>query len=183
MDTVVLCGGEEGQEPVHTLFDVLRAAGFGTLYVTERSASFLQPAAGADFLVLDSAALREVNAPRGVALFRPQAPEKRPRLPSGFYAVVDSDDPGTAAALQNAGFGTVLCGLSQKNTVTFSSIGSENAVVSLQRGLATLRGGDAGPVEVPVAFGRPRGSYALLAAVAVVLLAGKALPEGGLVLP
>ncbi len=182
MNTVVLCGAEEGQETVHTLFDVLHAAGFGVLYVTERSASFLQPAADADFLVLDNPSLREVNAPCGVALFRAQAPEKRPRLPAGFFAVVDSDDP-VAAALGNAGFGTVLCGHSQKDTVTFSSIGSENAVVSLQRGLATLQGGEAGPVEVPVAFARPRGSYALLAAVAVVLLSGKALPEAGLVLP
>lgn len=98
--------------------------------------------------------------------------QKGYNIPKNFFAVVDPENEEAVAMLRKNCMQTITCGLSQKDSVTFSSINQDGAVVSLQRGLVRLDGKLTEPEEVPVKFNSSHSQYAVLAAVAVLLLSG-----------
>jgi hypothetical protein len=184
MTTILMCGAENGAETVNTLFSAIRAADCSVLHICEKTASIIPPKANIpDFFVIDNSTIKNMHTGGGIALFRKHVPKRRHiEIPPTFFAVIDSDNGEAADMLRGDGIQTVTCGLSQKDTVTFSSLDEDRAVVSLQRGLCAIDGSDVGPAEVPVAFSPSRGGYPLLAAVAVLLLSGVEMPDGGLIL-
>ena len=89
------------------------------------------------------------------------------RLPADAVVIVSSEEEEQLRQLARLRVQTVTCGLSCKDTVTFSSKSEESAVISLMRAVRGLSG----------AFPRQTGDYPLLACAAVLLLAG-AFPDG-----
>lgn len=180
MNTILMCGTEDGTETTDILLAVIEAAHLGAVYISEKTVLTVPPQAESpDFIIIDSEKIENLNIQKGVALFRGHMPRHK-RIPQDFIAVIDSDSMEAADILRGDGIQTVTCGLSQKDTVTFSSLESGSAVVSLQRGLKTLDGTESDPADVPIYFCRPHGGYPLLAAVAVLLLCGAAFPSDGL---
>ena len=179
-----MCGSESGTDTVNTLFAAIRASALGAVHICEESVAIVPPKAKTlDFIVIDNKKIKNVHTQPGIALFRKHVPRgQHIEIPPSFYAVIDSDNGEAADMLRGDGIQTVSCGLSQKDTVTFSSLENDCAVVSLQRGLKALDGTDIGPVEVPVAIAHSHSEYSLLAAVAALLLSGVKMPEEGLLL-
>lgn len=182
MNTVLICGSDKGGETVNLLFSAIRAVHSGVLHIREDSVAVVPPKVKRpDFVVIDNPAIKNVYTSCGIALFCKQA-SRGIEIPPSFFAVVDSDSVGAVSLLRGKGIETVTCGLSQKDTFTFSSLENDHAVVSLQRSIKALDGSDIVPVEVPVAFSASHSEYPVLAAVAVLLLCSVPLPEDGLVL-
>lgn len=179
MNTVFLCGERGGPELADTLFDAVRASGSAALHVTDRLIAAVPPeSADPDYLVFDHFPAEYVRLGGGIAVFRENA-AKAPdflRIPNDFCAVLDSGAAGVLDTVRGNCRQTVLCGLSEKDTITFSSLGADSAVISLQQTVVTLRGNVIEPREIPVRFGIPRGKYPLLAAAAVLLLTDR-LPD------
>lgn len=184
MNTVIMCGAQDGNETVNVLFSAIRSCGYSALHVCDKSVSMIPPGAQApDFIVIDNQHIKNVHTNKGIALFKNRVKQKvELDIPPSFYAVIDSDNSEAVNMLRGDGIQTVVCGLSQKDTVTFSSLENDRAVVSLQRGLKAIDGTDIDPVEVPIAFSGCKNEYPILAAVAVLLLCGAAIPEDGLCL-
>lgn len=95
------------------------------------------------------------------------------QVPTGFVAVAPSDAPAALRMLERQGTPTVTCGMSAADTVTLSSIHESRAVVCLQRTLSTLSGGKVEPGDFPVGLAAPVSPYGLMAAMAILLLAGE----------
>lgn len=95
------------------------------------------------------------------------------QVPAGFVAVAPSDTPAALRILEKQGAPAVTCGMSGADTVTLSSIHENRAVVCLQRTLATLTGGEVEPGDFPVGLAAPISPYGLMAAMAILLLAGE----------
>ena len=91
--------------------------------------------------------------------------------------IVSSEEEEQLRQLARLRVQTVTCGLSCKDTVTFSSKSEESAVISLMRAVRGLSGEAMEPMDLPVAFPRQTGDYPLLACAAVLLLAGT-FPDG-----
>lgn len=185
METVLLYGQDKGCELADTLFGAVRAAGCTALHVAFHSVSIIPPGTEApEFLVLEQDTVPEMHVGSGVLVFKPGVAAFRRDfcVPGGFSAVVDPLNEDAVRLLQKCCLQTVTCGMSLRDTLTFSSIGGETAVVSLQRALVTLKGETVEPREIPVRFGNGHGQYALLAAVAVLLLCGR-MPENELWVP
>ena len=72
---------------------------------------------------------------------------------------------------------SVRCGLSAGDELTLSSIGRDNALLSLQKDITTLSGTLLEPQEIPVELARPAEPEAVLAAAGAMLLLG-ADPDG-----
>ena len=159
MTTILMYGTENGTQTVNTLFSAIRAAHYSAFHLCEESVSIIPPKAKApDYFVIDNKTIKNVHTGGGIALFRKHVPQRQHiEITPAFFAVIDSDNSEAADMLRGDGIQTVTCGLSQKDTVTFSSLGSDRAVVSLQRGLCALDGSKVGPVEVPVAFSPSHG--------------------------
>ena len=176
METVLLYGADEEGKIRDTLLAALRAASpeVGVLHMAPKSLAMFPPEAQTPgFLVVEDAPMAYIRMPRGVAVLCPGVTTRRgSRIPSGFCAVVDPGSEGAIRLLLKNGVETVTCGLSPKDTITFSSIGQEHAVVALQRGLRTLDGSIAEPAELPIRFEARHTGFGLLASVAVLLLLG-----------
>jgi len=184
MKTIFMCGNENGTETVNMLFSAIRSSHCSAFHICEEAVSIIPPKAKTpDFIVIDNQNIKNVHTQGGIALFKKHVPQRQHiEIPPAFFAVVNSDNSEAADMLRGDGVQTVTCGLSQKDTVTFSSLENDRAVVSLQRGLKSLDGSDIEPVEVPVSFSPAHGEYPILAAVAVLLLSGVSIPEHGLIL-
>ena len=182
MNTVFMCGTEIGFETINMLFSAIRAVHSSAIHITKDSVALIPPQIKTpDFLIIDNPGISKVHTPGGIALFRKHTPTiQHFEIPAAYFAVVDSENRGAVDMLRNDGIQTVTCGLSLKDTVTFSSLDSDRAVVSLQRGLKALDGTDIDPVDVPITFRPSHSEYPLLAAVAVLLLSRVLLPDGGL---
>lgn len=182
MNTILMCGTENGTETIDMLLAAIEAAHFGAVYICENTVSVIPPQSKTpEFMVIDNDKIQNLNTRGGIALFRKHIPpEQHIKIPPAFFAVIDSDSHEAADMLRGDGIQTVTCGLSQKDTVTFSSLESRCAAVSLQRGLKTIDGTDIGPADVPVSFLTPHEGYSLLAGIAVLLLSGVTFPDEGL---
>lgn len=175
-------GSESGPETVNMLFSAIRAVHLSAVHISEDTVSLIpEKAKDPDFLILDNPNISNVYIPGGIVLFREHTfPRQHIDIPSAYFAIVDSENREAAKMLHNDKIETVTCGLSQKDTVTFSSLDSDRAVISLQRGLKALDGTEIGPVEVPVTFNPSHSEYSLLASIAVLLLSCVKIPESGL---
>lgn len=182
MDTVLLCGPEKESEITDVLLSAIRSVKASALLVTAKSLSLLPPDAGkADFLILDDTGLRNLRIDKGIAVFKKGITASfNIEIPKNFVAVADPTDSDAIPALRRNEVRTVTCGLSMKDTLTFSSMDSERAVVSLQREIKTTGNGTVYPREFPVAFTAAHSEYSILAATAVLLLSGIEIPDKGL---
>lgn len=183
MNTVILCGEEKDGAVTNTLFAFFRSVGVGFLYLASRSLSFTPGNRDtADYLVVDNETIADYRLPSGIVVFRSDMAGSAPemRFPPQFIAVLEPRNTAAANLLKAQGIHTVTCGLSQRDTVTFSSLTETSAVVSLQREIQSIDGEDILPREVPLAFSRPKPDYPMLAAMSVLLLSGAQLPENGL---
>ncbi len=184
MNTVFMYGTEESSETINILFSAIRSVHSSALHISRETVSLIPlKTKNPEFLVIDNPSIENIHTHGGIVLFGKHAPIRHHiDIPSAYFAVVDSENKNAANMLRVDGIQTVTCGLSQKDTVTFSSLDNDRAVVSLQRGLKALDGSDIDPVEVPVAFSPSHSEYPVLAAVAVLLLACVKIPDVGLVL-
>ncbi|MEG0753911.1 MAG: hypothetical protein RR461_08775 [Angelakisella sp.] len=92
---------------------------------------------------------------------------------SDCVVIADMADDAAATFAAERGLRLLDCGLSSKASLTFSSIGMETGVISLQRGIFDLYGNKLDPFDLPLAI-EPVPYYPVLAAAGILLLSGKA---------
>lgn len=88
-------------------------------------------------------------------------------------AVVDSCNEKLLPLVASTKLPAITCGLSAKDTLTLSSIGTDNAVIDLQRSVTCFDGSVAEPQEIPVRLGGSADSFALMAAASICILSGE----------
>ena len=182
MIAILLCGPEKRGDMINVLLSSLRASGASVLYITSKTVSLLPTdAEHADFLLIDSVNIQDIHLDRGIAVFTGAASDYAEiNLPESFFAVVEPENEKAIDVIKKKSLQPVTCGLSQRDTLTFSSLSAEGAVVSLQREIRSIGSGSILPREIPVKLRSPCSDYQLLAAVAVLLLSGRQIEESGL---
>ena len=93
----------------------------------------------------------------------------REKFPEKFLPIVDEQNINAIKCLEKIGKITVTCGLSDKNTISFSSISDTEAVVTLQRYL-NKKGKIIEPHEFILNFSKPYDPNVLLIISGVLLL-------------
>lgn len=184
MDTVLLYGNDKDNAVAGTLFAAVRAMGGAALHMTQKAVSLIPPGAERpEFLVLEKSEMPEMHVGGGIIVFKQGLSvfQTNFTVPGGFSAVVDPVNEEAVRLLKKSGLQTITCGMSLRDTLTFSSIDIDSAVVSLQRTINTLHAETVEPRELPIRFSRGRDPFALLAAVGVLLLCGKAPQENLLI--
>lgn len=182
MNTIVLYGAEKDDAVSRVLLAALRGLHAGVLHLTAKTVALLPPDVPAPaVLLVDDGCAHTPQLAECVLLFKGRCAGHLPeKLPPACAAVLAAQDEAAAAPVRAARIPTVTCGLSPKDTVTFSSRAPGSAVISLLRALHGADGREIEPRELPVALSTPRDDYPLLACVAALWLAGCKLPENGL---
>lgn len=94
-------------------------------------------------------------------------------MPEGITVIVSSEETQQLKALSTSPVQTITCGLSSKDTVTFSSNSEDTAVISLLREIERVDNLPQEPMDVPVTFPQGTDGFSLLAATAALILTGK----------
>lgn len=92
-------------------------------------------------------------------------------VPDDCVVIASTEDEAAACYAARRGLRLLDCGLSNKASLTFSSIGRETGVISLQRTVADLYGVSIEPLELPIGF-EPKPYFPMLASIGVLLLSG-----------
>lgn len=182
MNTVLMCGNCREEKTLNILLAFLNAVDCGAVFIGDETVSLIpKKIKQADFVIVENKHIKKIYTGNGVALFRKDFDgREKIEIPPSFLAVIDSDNEKAADMLKRMGISTITCGFSQKDTVTFSSLENDSAVVSLQRGITALDGSEVLPVDIPVALDPVGNEYQILAATAVLLLSGIPIPGGGI---
>ncbi|ADU27889.1 hypothetical protein [Ethanoligenens harbinense] len=182
MNPIILYGSEKDENIANMLLAALRSLRVGVLRLTAQSVTLLPPCVpDVSYLLLDDGQMRSVQMDHCILLFKANCSGLGGvTLPRAHAAVLEPENEEAAALLQAQHVPIVTCGLSQKNTVTFSSRTPATAVVSLQREIHATDGAPVEPRELPVTLSSPRDDYPLLASVAALWLAGISFPDKGL---
>ena len=183
MTPVVLYGAAtpDGARLCSGLLHALSKNG-GALHVGGDRAGLSAPDGGCDFLVIESDRPMELNIPDGVIIFKSTldhfANFTGPAIPEGFTAVVESCNAGALTLLRRSGATVITCGMASTDTMSLSSIAEQSGAVSLLREIRTLSGETVEARDIPVSYTPGLSEYGVLAACAVLLLAGRD-PEHG----
>lgn len=92
------------------------------------------------------------------------------QLPAGITVIAASDDERQLKSLAKAQIPVITCGLSSKDTFTFSSKEEESAVVALMRNVKSVYGHTIEPMEVPITFPPKTDEFTLLSYMATLIL-------------
>jgi len=180
MITVLLYGSDNSTELTSALLGCISAINSSVLYLTANLVS-LPPAntQKIDFMVIDNMNINSVCAQKGIVVFKQDISgiSNLLEIPNEFIAVTDPENTEAVIMLQKNGMQTITCGLSQKDTLTYSSIDAERAMISLQREIKTIDGETVYPMEIPIKLKSIHGDYPALASFAVLLLSGIDLKE------
>lgn len=88
------------------------------------------------------------------------------------YLIFDSSNPSDIETAKNSGGEVITCGLSLRDSVTFSSLTEENCVISIQRSITRFDGKKTEPCEIPCKITSADDKYAVLCANLLIVLLG-----------
>lgn len=171
--TIFLCGKRGGDTFAKTVTNAAVRYGGAQICGGGRLRGSAEPA----FLIYECESPPGISIPKGILVFKDSFSSGLPsRVPGGFLAVFSEGNTAAARALEGTGISAVTCGTAARDTVSAASLGFPQSVVSLQRSIRTLSGTVLEPHDIPVTLREPYPPEPLLAASAVLLIAG--IPSG-----
>lgn len=170
MNQLILLGGNRDDPMADFLFKNLSRRFCVTCCTGER---VLMRGSGRELLFLFYPELRAAEGKRGLYLACAGRPLPEGLfLPEGAAVIVSSEEEGQLRELSRLGARAVTCGLSGKDTVTFSSREEGRAVISLMREVTGPAGIRVEPMDLPVNIPKGVGDYPILACGAALMLLG-----------
>lgn len=128
---------------------------------------------GRELLLFNTENLSQVNGGTSILVLKPSADLAGLSSVSGnVIALANSNCPEQLAKLAEKKIRTVVCGLSSKDTVTFSSFNDSRAAVSLQRTVETPDGRVVEPMEVMLELEFSYDPLSVLFYTAVMMICG-----------
>lgn len=129
--------------------------------------------AGRDLLFLSPSRLTRINGGPSILVVRPGTDlTGLSRISGNVIALADSSCPEQLAKLAEQKVRTVVCGMSSKDTVTFSSFSEGSAAVSLQRTVESPDGRRVEPMEVALDLGHSYDPLSVLFYAAAMMICG-----------
>ena len=137
------------------------------------------PDDSAKFAIIGTGQLESYNAPFGVLVIHDPPPTaKRLKLSSGIVPLIVSDSRRSRRLLRDCENPTVCCGMSQRDTLTLSSITGDRALVCVRRSIE-LPGTELDEGEIGVDIGQPCDADTVMLLTAALLIGGVEPPDSG----
>ena len=124
---------------------------------------------GKSLMLLSLPSLSYCRSDQCISILTPHTNLQEP-LPAGTTVIAASDDERQLKSLAKAQIPVITCGLSSKDTFTFSSKEEESAVVALMRSVKSVYGHTIEPMEVPITFPPKTDDFTLLSYMASLIL-------------
>lgn len=171
MIDILFAGGNGDQSLVRTVEEALCSRFSAAVFPGSQS---LLPALPEDFLIHNSPDSQWPFSEQSILLCKRHfsSPEPFP-IPPAAIGLLSSDNLPAADFIKSLGIKAVTCGMSTRDTLTFSSLEADRAVLCLQRSLPLLSGRILEPFELPLSLSPGYDAYALLCLAGVCILSGR----------
>lgn len=176
MQTILLYGDRRDMFLRTALLGALAQSG-SVLYV-EEGHFFQAPEEDPAFFVYECECLPSLSVSKGLLLLKNSCSCRELSLPSGIWAVLESDNHSGACALRHQPSPVISCGCSARDTLSLASIEDETAVLSLQRSVFTLNGKLVEPHDFSVSLQSRRHPHQILPVAMALLLCGIPTEQG-----
>ena len=175
MQTIIVYGKKEDSAISDTLQKILDF--YGKYYIFNSGTAIhskFQDNVEQEFLIIDTDVMPITQiGMKDIMIFKNEIPDLlNITLPKMFCAVVESTNTNAISLLNNSKIEVVTCGLSNKDTLTFSSAIEDRIVISLQRSLKNVFEKIIEPNEIPMNLPDDIDRYAILSAVVTLILSG-----------
>jgi hypothetical protein len=128
---------------------------------------------GGKFTLLSIYKKTEISLNKGIAVFIGENHRlKHQILPIGIIGICEENN---LTALENFKYNNsavITCGINNRNTITFSSISDSVLLATIQRSFIDISGNVISPCELKIYLSEKYSPFAVMVAVAVLLLKG-----------
>ncbi len=144
-------------------------SGYGANYISDKAVS----SAEGRFTVISEYKKTDIKLKSGIAVFIDDTDRFDNQIfPDGITGVCEDSNLKALSIFKSCGTPVISCGMSGKNTVTLSSLGSTSLLASLQRTVTDLCGNEVDPAEFKIKLTKQYSPFAVMASAAVLLLVG-----------
>ena len=127
-----------------------------------------------DFTILCLYKKSNIEISKGIVVFLDNGTRfENQILPIGIIGICEDRNISALSILKKNKLETVCCGMGNKNSITLSSIGSNNLFACLQRGLQNSSGKIIEQGEFKISLTKNYQPFSVMAAAAILLLEGK----------
>ena len=174
LQTIIVYGKKEDTTISETLQKILNILGKYYIFISDKEIrSKFQENIEPEFLIIDTDVMPITQiGMKDILIFKNEMPLLNVILPKMFCAVVESSNTNAITMLNDSKTEVVACGMSNKDTLTFSSSIEDSLVISLQRSLKNVLGNIVDPNEVPINLSTEIDHYAILSTVVTLILCG-----------
>ncbi len=126
-----------------------------------------------DFTILSVYKNSNLEIEKGIAVFLDYKERfKSQVLPKGIIGICENENRTALEIFKRNKIAVICCGLSNKNSITLSSIGNEQLFASLQRSVQNLNGEIIDPCEIKIKLTRDYLPFSVMASAAILILKG-----------
>ena len=144
-------------------------SGCGANYISDKAVT----SGEGGFTIISAYKKTEINLKNGIAVFIDDTDRFDNQIfPDGITGVCEDSNLKALSIFKSCGTPVISCGMSGKNTVTLSSLGSTSLLASLQRTVTDLCGNEVDPAEFKIKLTKQYSPFAVMASAAVLLLVG-----------
>ncbi len=127
-----------------------------------------------DFTILSFYKNSNIQISKGIAVFLDHGERfKKQILPLGIIGICEDNNYSALDILKRNKIETICCGMGNKNSITLSSIGSDNLFACLQRGFRNSNGEIIEQGEFKIKLSKNYHPFSVMASAAILLLEGK----------
>jgi hypothetical protein len=117
-----------------------------------KNKSLVQAGTGYEIVVADTTELKSLYIPESIIVMKNGGKIPEIPLPEKSIIIANSENLEQLAALKNSNLNVITCGISDKDTLSCSSITSDSIVISLNRQITAFSGRKIQPLEIPLKF-------------------------------
>ena len=141
----------------------------GANYISDKAVF----ADGQNFLLVSEYKKTDLHIKQGVAVLIDDTDRfDGQRFPDGMIGICEDSNKKGLEIFSKSGTRVISCGMGAKNTVTLSSLGSDNLLASLQRSLTDCDGRRLDPQEFNIRLTGDYYPFAVMACTAILLWGG-----------
>lgn len=166
---VVVLGKEKGQRISELLFKNLLKR-YAVTYFNKKGLVCSSEEDSFDILLIQTDNIKRLKSPSCLLVaFEEKSISELEEVSPGMVVLIHSKNLKCRQNISDLGISVISCGMSEKDTLNFSSVGSENSVISLQRELQ-MGENVIEPMEIKIKHPQDMDSFIMQIFTVIVLL-------------
>jgi hypothetical protein len=167
--TVVYTVGKSTDKTLEEIILSQLTKSYRVTYIKNKS--LVQAGIGYEIVVADSSEIKSLYIPECIIIMKSDGAVPQIPFPEKSIIIANSECTSQLVALKNSRLNVITCGISEKDTLSYSSLTADSMVISLNREITAFSGRKIQPLEIPLKMDKlPKDIYYPIAFTALRLI-------------